>query len=347
MEDITAWVTETGVGIITLTREKALNSLSSEMVQQIQHTLHTWEKDKAVHLILLEGSGDKAFCAGGDIKELYQNGPSAEGIRKSKAFLNIEYDMDSYISIYPKPIVALMDGIVMGGGVGLSYGATYRVVTENTKWAMPETAISFFPDIGAGYFLNRAPGSIGLYLGLTGKMIRAKDVLSIHAADYYMTSSNLKKLKDELTHTSWAIESDIAQQIEDLIKGKSELPDGGDLEALAPSIHNHFSLNTLPAIIQSLQKDESEWAKELCQLFIERSPISLLVTFAHLKQSQKLKSFAESLERDKEVAAAFMKCDDFYEGVRCLLVDRGSKATYTYQSLDEVPADYVSSFLKD
>ncbi|TSB47301.1 enoyl-CoA hydratase/isomerase family protein [Alkalicoccobacillus porphyridii] len=347
MKDINVEVTDTGVGIITLTREKALNSLSSEMIQGIDDTLRRWETDQAVRIILVEGSGAKAFCAGGDIKELYQNGSSLEGRKKSTAFLNREYDMDSYLSTYPKPIVALMDGIVMGGGVGLSYGANYRIVTENTKWAMPETAISFFPDIGAGYFLNQAPDNTGLYLGLTGKVIRAEDVLYINAADYYMTSDSLSKLRDALLRANWLMESNVDRLLKKHIQDASETPIKSELESLAPEIKKHFLHQSFPEIVESLQSNSTEWAKGLINLFSERSPVSLLVTFAHLKQSKKLSSFSEALERDKQVAAKFMECEDFYEGVRCLLVDRGSKPAFIFQSLNEVPAEYVSSFLKD
>lgn len=344
MEDVQVRITETGVGIITLTREKALHSLSSCMIHFIYEALKTWETHSEVHLIILESTGTKAFCAGGDIKELYHNGQSPEGIEKSKAFLHEEYEMDQYISTYPKPIVALMDGIVMGGGVGLSYGASYRIVTENTKWAMPETGISFFPDIGAGYFLNQAPGHVGMYLGLTGKVIQAADVLYINAADAFMTSTSLLTLKEELLSINWSKEENINQQIKRRIEHLIQAPEKSELEKLSPFIHKHFTHDTLAKIVQSLQVDTSELAGELTSLFKERSPVSLSVTFAHLQSRQQ--SFSDALEQDKFVAAQFMECADFFEGVRCRLIERGTTPSFRYKSLEEVPAEYIHSFIK-
>ena len=347
MADVQIVVTETGVGIITLTREKALHSLSSGMVHVIYETLQQWKNDRSVRVIIIEGSGEKAFCAGGDIKEIYHNGSSNEGMAKSKAFLNTEYDMDRLISEYSKPIIALMDGIVMGGGVGLSYGATYRVVTEATKWAMPETAISFFPDIGAGYFLNQSPGHIGMYLGLTGKVIKAEDAIYIGAADFYVPSSSVKRLRDDVLKRDWSKENNVEQQVLASLALYSEAPARSELAESSSFIEKHFSHQSLTEILKSLRGDRFQQAQDLYQTLSERSPVSLLVTFAHLLHSETFTSFSEALEFDKQVAARFMECPDFYEGVRCLLIDKGAHPTFEFQDVDEVPTEYVRSFIEN
>ncbi|WYP26333.1 3-hydroxyisobutyryl-CoA hydrolase [Alkalihalobacillus sp. FSL W8-0930] len=345
--DVQTYVTKTGVGIITLNREKALNSLSSKMVKMINETLHAWRGAGDVHIVLLEGSGKKAFCAGGDIKELYYNGNSDEGRAKSTAFLELEYDTDQLVSDYPKPIVALMDGIVMGGGVGLSYGADVRIVTEKTKWAMPETAISFFPDVGAAYFLNQASKSTGMYLGLVGETIQAGDAIAIGVADWYVQSEDVAKLRDELIHREWREVKEIRTSIDDCVRklGKPA-PESERLHHLTPFIEKHFSHSSITEVMNSLREDASSDAKCVYNKLQNRSPLSLCVTFAHVTNGTNLTSFHEALVIDKYVASRFMECDDFYEGVRCLLVDKGTEPTFEYQSVQEVPTETVQSILE-
>ncbi|MFK3936963.1 enoyl-CoA hydratase/isomerase family protein [Alkalihalobacillus sp. NPDC078783] len=345
--DVQANVTKTGVGIITLNREKALNSLSSSMVKVINETLQAWRVADDVHLVLLEGAGEKAFCAGGDIKELYHNGNNHVGRAKSSAFLELEYDTDQLISDYPKPVIALMDGIVMGGGVGLSYGADVRIVTEKTKWAMPETAISFFPDVGAAYFLNQVSGAIGMYLGLVGESIQAGDALAIGVADQYVQSEDLSKLRDELIHIEWREINDTLKSIAECVRKLSKpAPKSERLHQLAPHIKKHFSHSSLIKVMNSLREDSSSEAQTIYKKLQNRSPLSLHVTFAHLTNGRNLSSFNESLSNDKYVASRFMECSDFYEGVRCLLVNKGAEPSFKYQSIQEVPTETVRSFLE-
>lgn len=345
--DVNAYVTKTGVGVITLNREKSLNSLSSHMVKAINETLHAWKALDDVMLVLLEGAGEKAFCAGGDIKELYYNGNNNEGRAESIAFLELEYDTDQLISDYPKPIIALMDGIVMGGGVGLSYGADFRIVTEKTKWAMPETAISFFPDVGAGYFLNQVSESIGMYLGLVGETIQAGDAIAIGVADRYIQSKDLCKLRDLLIDSEWRDVNDIQTSIDESIQKLSvPAPKSERLHHLAPVIDMHFAHSSLTEVMNSLREDSSGDAENIYKKLQNRSALSLHVTFAHFKNGSNLSSFKEALARDKHVASRFMECHDFYEGVRCLLVDKGAQPTFEYQSVQEVPTEMVRSFFE-
>lgn len=345
--DVQVYVTKTGVGVITLNREKALNSLSSRMVKAINETLHAWKALDDLMLVLLEGAGEKAFCAGGDIKELYYNGNNHEGRAKSIAFLELEYDTDQLISDYPKPIIAMMDGIVMGGGVGLSYGADFRIVTEKTKWAMPETAISFFPDVGAGYFLNQVSESIGMYMGLVGETIQAGDAIAVGVADQYVQSEDICKLRETLIDSEWRNVNDVQTSIDECIQKLSvPAPKSEQLNHLASIIKKHFSHSSLTDVMESLREDSSSDAQTIYKKLQNRSPLSLHVTFAHLKNGRNLSSFEDALEIDKHVASSFMECQDFYEGVRCLLVDKGAQPAFEYQSVQEVSTETVRSFFE-
>ncbi|MDQ0207261.1 enoyl-CoA hydratase/isomerase family protein [Alkalicoccobacillus murimartini] len=339
-------VTNTGVGVITLNREKSLHSLSFEMIQSIYDILLDWEVNESVRFVLLEGTGSKAFCAGGDIKEIYSYGATSVGLEKSKRFFDVEYTMDAIIANYSKPIIALMDGLVMGGGVGLSYGATYRVVTEKTKWAMPETAIGFFPDVGAGYFLNQTPHSIGMYLGLSGAVISGADAIHIGTADFFVPSSSITELRERLVTKTGSSEKDIDQQVKECIESFSTNPPKSELMQQALFIEKHFSLPSVKEIVGSLKRDRSQEAQALYQSFLRKSPVSLLVTYAHLRHTEKLKTYTEALDFDKKVAMQFMMCTDFYEGVRCLLIDKEAQPDYLYQTIEEVPADYVKAFIQ-
>ncbi|MGF9941443.1 3-hydroxyisobutyryl-CoA hydrolase, partial [Bacillus anthracis] len=211
-------VSENGVASITLNRPKALNSLSYDMLQPIGQKLKEWENDEQIALIVLKGAGTKGFCAGGDIKTLYEARSNEIALQHAERFFEEEYEIDTYIYQYKKPIIACLDGIVMGGGVGLTNGAKYRIVTERTKWAMPEMNIGFFPDVGAAYFLNKAPGFAGRYVALTASILKASDVLFINAADYFMTSDSLPKFLTELESVNWHKEDDVHTHLKEVIR---------------------------------------------------------------------------------------------------------------------------------
>ncbi|WP_052366085.1 3-hydroxyisobutyryl-CoA hydrolase [Geomicrobium sp. JCM 19055] len=193
--EVTFSTTTTGVGIITLNRPKALNSITNNMVTAMLQQLKQWQNDKAISVIVFKGSGEKGFCAGGDIKTLASAKEGDEQFNNAKQFFVDEYELDLLLANYSKPIVSLLNGVVMGGGVGLTQGTSHRIVTHNTKWAMPEMNIAFFPDVGGVHFLNQAPGYTGMYLALTAKTIRAADILYIGAADFYVEDLHVLEQK--------------------------------------------------------------------------------------------------------------------------------------------------------
>ncbi|MBG9784439.1 enoyl-CoA hydratase/isomerase family protein [Shouchella lehensis] len=338
---------ENGVGIATLSREKALHSLTFDMISALYTQLKRWETDENVRVILLESTGTKAFCAGGDIKALYQAKNNKQAFDQATAFFTLEYELDLYIANYPKPIVVLMDGIVMGGGVGLSYGASHRIVTERTKWAMPEVNISFFPDVGACYFLSQTPDYTGRYAALTGSVLTASDAISIGCADYYIESDTLETCKQELVTHHWDDYEEVtSQSVHLFLQSFIQEPTQSELMMNKDDIHKHFSFKTIEDILTSLHNDSSRFAQDTYTLLESKSPLSLKVTLAHLKQS-KASSLEETFETDKTLAKHFLQCDDFYEGVYSILIDKSHKPVYSYETVAEVPDELALSFFRE
>src|SRR5699024_9898182 len=224
--------------------------------------------------------------AGGDMKTLYDAGKKGEAVEQGEQFFTLEYEVDEMVYQFNKPIVACLDGIVMGGGVGLAYGASNRIVTERTKWAMPEMNIGFFPDVGAAYFLNKAPGHIGRYLALTSTMIKAKYVIYIGAADHFMKSEQLEKFLDELkvqSFTDKTIEHTLTQLIQQYT---SDSPDEDVLKDIQPLVDEHLCYNTVEDIVDLLEKDKSNSAQKVKETLLTKSPVSLTVTLTQLEDEQ-------------------------------------------------------------
>lgn len=342
MSEVLVQKNEKGLGSILLNRPESLNALDISMIRKIKQTLDGWMKDDEVKVILFSSTNERAFCAGGDIKALYEAKLAGEDMEEASSFFVEEYELDGMIYTYPKPIIANLDGIVMGGGVGLTYGAPYKIVTERTKWAMPEMNISLYPDVGASYFLNKAPGHIGRYVALTAKTFEASDVLYMNAANYYMNSDRLKKFLKSLEKTDWTAEAD--EEIKVLIEKFSEpLQEVSFLERHASQINEHFQYETVEQIVDSLQKDESDFAKETAQLLTSLSPVSLKVTLQLLIWAQG-KTIEQCLGQDISIAKRFMKVEDFFEGVRSVLIDKDRNPSYKYKSLEEVSDNFVQSF---
>ena len=336
-------ISTNGVATITLNRPKALNSISYEMIGPITQKLKEWEVDDQIHLVIIKGAGTKGLCAGGDIKTLYEARLDDSSMQKAERFFEDEFQLDILIYKFSKPIVACLDGFVMGGGVGLTYGASHRIVTERTKWAMPEMNIGFFPDVGAAYFLNKAPGYTGRYLALTASVIKAPDVLYINAADFYMTSENVNALLTQIEQVDWYAK-DIHTSLTELINNYSELPVAeSELSSFQPEINKHFSFHTVEEIIDSLEKDASHFATQTKETMLSKSPFSLKIT---LKQSidGKEKTLEECFATDLILAKNFLKHEDFFEGVRSVVIDKDQNPQYKYKHLEDVTDENVNSF---
>lgn len=319
-------------GLITLNRTKALNAINLDMVRQIYGVMKHWESNKS--LVVIKGAGEKAFCAGGDVRTLVENGP----VESSKNFFREEYRLNALISSYKADYVAIVDGITMGGGVGLSVHGKYRVATERTMFAMPETAIGLFPDVGGGYFLPRLQGKLGLYLGLTGFRLKGKDVAKAGIATHYVNSKDLEALEKDLIATSNSTE--VAS-----VLNKFNVKDNSDF-ALAPylkQINECFSGPTVESILANLEKDGSDWAQSTLKTLSKMSPTSMKVTKKQLDIG--LNSDLRScLKLEFRMAVHCVIDSDFKEGVRALLIDRDQNPKWNPAKLEEVTEKQVDRF---
>ncbi len=343
--DVLYSVSENGVATITLNRSKAMNSLSLEMLEVIGQKLEDWEADNQVRLIVMKGSGEKGFCAGGDIKTLYEAQSNQMALEKAERFFEVEYKVDQCIYQYAKPIIACLDGVVMGGGVGLTYGASYRIVTDRTKWAMPEMNIGFFPDVGAAYFLNKAPGYTGRYLALTASVIQASDVMYINGADTYMKNDHLEAFLLHVEKTNWH-NNDVDTILKQLVSQFCELPpNASKLAAYQEDIHYHFSFETIEDIVKSLEDKSCDWATKTKETLLSKSPFSLKITLKQLIEGEN-KTREECFATDLVLATNFMNHHDFFEGVRATLIDKDHNPHYQYQHLSDVSKATVQRFWK-
>src|SRR5690625_105993 len=346
MDEVLFSTKENGVATITLNQPKSINALSYNMLLPIKQKLIDWEKDKEVSIVILKGAGSKGFCAGGDIKTLYQARQGQKEMQAAEQFFEEEYETDQLVSQFSKPVIACLDGIVMGGGVGLSYGASHRIVTERTKWAMPEMNIGFFPDVGAAYFLNKAPGHVGRYLALTATILHADGVLYINGADAFIPNERLTDLLNEVEETNWhAVNAE--KKLQQIIDTYTAHPEhDGQIASLQTKIDQHFSYDTVEEIIESLEADTSDFAIKTKEILSSKSPVSLKVTLKQLIEGQG-KSLAACLETDLILAKNFMKHGDFFEGVRSVLIDKEQNPQYQYKQLSDVSTALVASFFKE
>ncbi len=345
MSEVIVKKNDRGLATILLNRPKALNALNISMVREIKASLEAMKEDDDVRLILFSSTNERAFCAGGDIKALYEAKMNGENMEEAGRFFIEEYELDGMIYSYPKPIVANLDGIVMGGGVGLTYGAEYKIVTERTKWAMPEMHISFYPDVGASYFLNQAPGYIGRYIALTAKTFEASDVLYMQTANYYIPSEDLDAFLQTLEKTNWK-EEDVEETMHNLLDNyQKDVKKESLLQRYEEKINEHFQYDTVEQIIDSLDQDDSSFAQETKKLLTSLSPISLKVTLELLRWAEG-KTMDQCLTQDISVSQRFLAIDDFYEGARSVLIDKDRQPSYRFQTLEEVSDDLVQSFFQ-
>lgn len=319
-------------GMIILNRPKALNAVNLEMIRKIYKHLKKCEKTKS--LMLIKGTGEKAFCAGGDVRSIVEMGLCEE----SKSFFREEYATNALIGNYKIPYIALIDGITMGGGVGLSVHGKYRVATERTLFAMPETAIGLFPDVGGSYFLPRLQGKLGMYLGLTGVRLKGSDVFKAGIATHYCDSSKLADLETALLNCPDAddVESILKEHHQNVEKPFS-------LQPHLEQINKCFAAECVEEIIANLKQDGSEWALKTVEVLHKMSPLSLKVTFRQLELGSKL-SLPQCLNMEYRMVWRFLENSDFQEGVRALLIDKDQKPNWQYKTLEAVSEERVEGF---
>jgi enoyl-CoA hydratase/carnithine racemase len=332
------------VALITLNRPEALNALSLDMIAELRSLLRGYAADPQIHAVLIRGAGDKAFCAGGDIRALYQSFKNSGSLHRE--FFLREYPLDYLLYAYPKPYAVLMDGITMGGGMGIAQGSSLRIVGERTRIAMPEVAIGFFPDVGASYFLSRLPGALGVYLALTGIQIRGVDALYCQLADVYLPPSAIESLTGDLTALKWS--EDPPADWRRFIRARAALGlPAPSLSLLRPGIDAHFSQPTVPAILASLEAETrpgyADWAQQSAKLMRSRSPTMLCVTLRQLQRGKEL-SLAACFRMELAMAQQSFLQGDFVEGVRALLIDKDNTPQWQPGRIEEVTDAMIDAF---
>lgn len=324
------------VGHVTLNRPKALNALTYDMALALERALDEWRADPAISMVLIDANGEKAFCAGGDIQQLYDSGRAGD-FAYGQRFWADEYRLNAKIAAYPKPYVALMGGIVMGGGVGVSAHGSHRVVTDSTMLAMPECSIGLIPDVGGTYILARSPGHTGLYLGLTGTRIGAADAIYTGFADHFVATDKLGALRLALLETG---------NPGVITKFASAAPEG-KLAKLLDAINSAFSADTALGCRQLLAGNSDEWAQKSLKALDAGSPISVACAFEMIRAAKSDKNLAASLQREYRFVSRCMEKGDFLEGIRAAVIDKDRNPKFAKPDLASVSADEVAAMLAE
>jgi enoyl-CoA hydratase len=333
---------EGALGVIRLNRPKAINAVTLEMFHDIDKALDAFEKDPAVAVILLEGAGERGLCAGGDIRALWESSKVKGDL--GKILWRDEYILNARIKKFPKPYVALMDGIVMGGGVGLSAHAAHRVVTDKTRLAMPEVGLGFFPDVGGTWLLAHSPGEIGTYFGLTGQTMNGPDAIHARFADAVVPSEKLPGLREALTNVApGATSADIRKLIESFSTGET----AGPVAAQEPRIDALFAYDRMEDIVAALQRDGSDFAQATLKTLNEKSPRGMVVTLKLLRLARTARSLEECLVREYRAALAVFASDDFREGVRAAVIDKDRSPKWSPPRIEDVTPAMVAPYFAE
>ncbi len=326
---------EGAVGRITLNRPEALNALNDKMMYPIDDALQRWAVDDTVKMVVIDAAGDRAFCAGGDIAELYRRTRKGD-LAYSRKFWRDEYRMNARIAGYQKPYVALMDGIVMGGGVGLSAHGSHRIVTERSMVAMPECAIGLIPDVGGTFLLSRSPGRLGEYLGLTGARMGAADAIQAGFADSFVPAARLPDLITAL----------VKEADPRLIERFAETPPDGVLADIQPAIDEIFARDDLAGIAAALkQETESEWAEKANRGLGKGCPLSMHATLRMIRAARDMANLEEALQMEYRYTWRSLEEGEFMEGIRAAVIDKDRAPRWAKPELDDVGDAGVDAML--
>jgi enoyl-CoA hydratase/carnithine racemase len=335
------------IGVLTLDRPKALNSLSLDMVRALTQALRAWRDDPEIRAVLIRSTSEKAFCAGGDIRFFHEAGTMTPqgGSALLEDFFTEEYALNHLIHHYPKPYIALMDGIVMGGGMGIAQAGLsnrMRIVTDRTKMAMPEVNIGMFPDVGGSFFLSRAPGELGTYLGVTGEVIGAADALYAGLADVFVPAAELQAFSEMLASTG-------GMDVQGAIRAfaapfQSQVnPASGMLAVNRAAIDMHFAGQEVRGIVASLSRDDSAFAQKTLAVMQKRSPLMMCATLEQLRRGAGM-TVADCLRMEKTMVRRVFEHGEILEGVRALVIDKDNAPKWNPATLDAVTPEMVARF---
>lgn len=329
------------LAVITLNRPQVLNALSDQMFTALYEQLQRWAIDPSIGAVVIRGAGTKAFCAGGDLKQVYYNG--AANYQKLIPIFKAEYRLNILINEYPKPYIAFLHGIAMGGGLGISLHGTRVIANETLQLAMPETGIGFFPDVGASKFLSKCPYNLGLYLGLTGNIINISDALYCKLVHAYVPENKWQLLFNELL-TLDLIENTI-ENIDRVINNYKKHPDIAPLKEHRDTIEECFSQDSVINIIKYLKAKNTPWTIEQVAILQKRAPTSLKVTLKQLQLGKHL-TLPECMEMEFNLALEFFQQKDVYEGIRAVLIDKTYDPKWNPATLTQVSDALVDNMFE-
>lgn len=326
------------IGWLLLNRPQNLNALTLPMIRAARPFLTRCAQDPDIRMILVEGAGEKAFCAGGDLKTVFKAKQSNDFHFLDDLFKE-EYRFNTLIHTYPKPYLSLIQGIAMGGGLGVSVHGSHRVISEHALFAMPEVGIGYFPDIGASYFLNRCPGRLALYLGLTGTSIKAGDALYAGLATHFVPRKHHGDFKEALIKEGPKTREDVSKIVERFI---AEAPPS-DLKEHQALIDTCFEGESIEEILENLQQEGSSFSLQTRRTILSRSPLSVKITFRQLRQAEKM-TFREAIEMEYHLSRSFIENPDFFEGIRAVVIDKDKNPRWTPQALDALTPERVEAY---
>lgn len=336
------------LGIITVDNPRALNALNFDMLSSIGRQLLQWREQESIACVVLQSDSAKAFCAGGDVKSLMTSLANEGAMTAARRYFTKEYFVDYLIHIYPKPILCWADGITMGGGIGIMNGASYRVVTERSMLAMPEVAIGLYPDVGATYFLNRAPAAAGLFLGLTGARFSGNDAIAIGMADGLIASHRKEQIVAGLARLNWTADAEDNKEVLRSYLRAAIDPQAARKSELLRRLGELKSLTLKPCVEEvdsafRAWNGSDDWIKDAIQSYLAGSPTSIKTTFKQIKSGQAL-SLKDAFLREWDMSLNFCARSDFYEGVRAKLIDKDQKPRWKPPALAQVSDRDVERF---
>ncbi len=328
-------------GIIRLNRPSALNAVTLDMVRGISRALNAFENDPAIATVLLEGAGERGLCAGGDIRSLYDN--ARTGSDFGEVFWREEYVLDARIAAFRKPFIAYMDGLVMGGGIGLAGHASHRIVTDRTRLAMPEVGLGFFPDVGGTWLLSRAPGEIGTYYGLTGSMMNGAEAVYTGFADFLVRTGDWRALRAAVTRLPAAAgAADVKRAVEQV----SVKDEAAPIAAQRKLINHAFGHDKVEEIVAALESDSSEFARKTLAAINEKSPRGLKLTLKMLRLGRSSSSLEECLVREYRAALGVYASADFVEGIRAAIIDKDRNPKWSPSRIEDVTPQMIEYYLE-
>ncbi|WP_404367218.1 enoyl-CoA hydratase/isomerase family protein [Marinobacter sp.] len=339
------------IGVARLNAPRSMNALSLDMIFLLKAKLIAWADDDMIHAIWLEGEGDRALCAGGDIVALYRDMTEPRSDRSrpgvGEQFFTHEYELDYLIHTYPKPVVVWGNGLVMGGGIGLMVGGSHRVVTENSKLAMPEVTIGLYPDVGAGWFLNRMPGRTGLFLGLTGARLNGADALFTGLADRFISHDRRDDVMAVLLNTKLgeAPHTGISKALRLFESESREARPGSTVRAHFDLIQTMTDGDSLIEVVDNISRfvNTDPWLTTAARTLVSGSPTSLAILWRHFHESR-LKSLSEVLASERAISLKSLEKGEFAEGIRALLIDKDKQPRWQYPDLASVDPVWVDEF---